>query len=180
MEDSMTLLDHITELPMPAKLLRGTPKRQTTITISEAEDDVLGYLATKLPMIFDKKKSEVVRAALMAYVWELESLVDTDWKPVIQQLKDIHKHSNYLQNKQAIAEYLDRKADMYNTLLDFNNFNGALGEYSNYLTEINQLPAWWQEVITGMAVSHPGIQKFINRIDAMGHEAILAFKELND
>lgn len=178
--EHMTLLDHVTELPMPARLQRGTPKRSITITISEVEDDLIAHLADKLPLVFDKKKSEVIRAALMVYAWDLEDLVENDWKPVIQQLKDIHRRSNYLQSKEAIADFLDRKADVFNTLLDFGNFDGALEEYSRYMNEVAQLPTWWQEIINTMAADHTETQRFFSRVDQMGHEAIIALKEVMD
>lgn len=174
----MDLFQYVTDLPMPPKILRGTAKRQTSIVLTEQEDDVITYLAGKLPAIFDKKKSEVIRAAIGLYIWEMEDLVDSEWKPVIQQLKDFIRRTNYLQNKEAIAELLDRKSDMFNTLLDFGEFDGSLHEFDKYLDEIAQLPVWWQSVVQAMAHDHPEMDRFLNRVDRLGLEQTLAMQAI--
>lgn len=174
----MDLYTYVSDLGMPPKIGRGIPKRSTTITLTEHEDDIVTYLAGSLPTLFDKKKSEVVRAALHHYIWELEDLVDNEWKPIIQQLKDNVRRTNYLQSKDAIAEMLDRKADMFNTQLDFGELDGALYEYDIYLNEVHQLPPWWQKIVHSMAGQHPEMQRFMTRIDRMGFEAVTALKAL--
>jgi hypothetical protein len=86
------------------------------------------------------------------------------------------RRTNYLQNKEAIAALLDRKTDMFNTLLDFGEFEGSLVEFDKYLDEMALLPTWWQNVINSMAHQHPEMQRFLERVDRMGPESIAALR----
>ena len=113
-------------------------------------------------------------------VHELNDYVDSNWRPLTQQLNDELAISNHTQTGEAVQNWLDRRCNRLLTYVDLGLFTEALQEYTELLADIRAIPPRWRMVVQNMMVSHLGLKKFMERVEKSSQENLEYLKEILD
>ncbi len=179
----MDLTDFFDTYPAPPRMQRGTTKRTMSVVFTDDEWRTIQKLANHehVRALYAGHQSDLVRHGVYYMIASLEPFVEAgDLKHNVRQLLEHLRHDNLTGTKELIYQLLDSKADTFNDLLDFNEINGALDEYDQFLDQVAGLQPHWRRIIESLATEHQDMERFMQRIEGYGLVAVMALKEITE